>query len=310
MIKSNRKIISIEELKSWIDQRKDFLLIDVLPDFYYNQKHLPNAENACVYEIDFPGKVKKTLDSSGKPVVVYGMGKNYHAAAAAYSKLVDAGIAEVYEFAGGIEAWEEAGYPMYASNEFTLDEYVDPEAHRNKEKVKVDTALSYVKWTGRNLANNHFGVIAIKDGNISINHGKITDGNFTIDMNSIRCDDIKDKAANSMLVSHLKSADFFETDRYPDAVFKITNAGYFEPENPGKPNYHITGEFTMKGITKEIEFVATAGWKENGTFYAQGVFEIDRTRWNVMYGSGRFFEKLGMHLVNDLITIELFISAS
>jgi polyisoprenoid-binding protein YceI len=74
------------------------------------------------------------------------------------------------------------------------------------------------------------------------------------------------------------------------------------------PDFHLQGQMTIKGIKREIDFPAVVGFKD-GEIIAQAHFDIDRTQWNVIYGSGRFFEHLGMHLVNDIISLQLKIVA-
>ncbi|MFP4471979.1 MAG: YceI family protein [Bacteroidales bacterium] len=307
MIKNQRKKISPQELRERKDVNKNLLIIDVLPEYYFNQRHIPDAENFCVYEVAFTGKVKE-IAGKDRPVVVYGQSDDYLAAASAYTKLVDEGFEEVYELEGGIEGWEKADLPLYTANEFTLGEYLEQDLDHGKKQVKVSVDDSRVKWTGRNLGNNHNGSIRLKEGEISIDDGKITGGRFVIDMHSISCVDISDASMNKVLIDHLKSADFFEVDNFPEAEFQISNVEQINEGHPGKPNYRITGNLTMKDITNEITFDVVAGWNTESKLFVQGMMEIDRTRWNVMYGSGTFFEKLGMHLVNDLITLELFIT--
>ncbi len=310
MIIDDRQKITPEELKRRMEQETKFLLLDVLPEYYFNQKHLPGAENACVYEVVFSDNVKNIQADHDIPVVVYGQNDHYLAAAAAYTRLKRSGYSEVYELKGGIEAWEAAGFPLYASNEFTLGDYLEPDLHKQKKHLTADAGISRIGWRGRNLANRHHGDIRISSGEIGVDAGTLLSSRFVLDMNSICCHDLKDDKRNGVLIKHLKSADFFETETYPEAVFESTEIRPVNPGKPGKPNYLVRGNLTVKNITHEIEFDASAGWDPTGTLYVQGIFEIDRTRWNVMYGSGRFFEKLGKHLVNDLITIELFIKAA
>jgi YceI-like domain len=73
----------------------------------------------------------------------------------------------------------------------------------------------------------------------------------------------------------------------------------------GQPNLEIIGNLTLRGTSAPLTFRAAAGVTADGKAAAQAVFSIDRTRWNVLYGSGRFFHRLGMHLVNDLIDLEI-----
>lgn len=309
MIKENRSHITPGQLKKWMDEKKDFILIDVLPGDYFIQKHIPDAINACVYEVSFNDQIKELARESSKPIVVYGERDGFLASASAFTKLSDAGYEKVYELVGGIAAWEKAGYEVECKDGKPKKDYGTPALHSDKKTLKVDTKKSKIRWTGRNLGNLHFGYIGLSKGSVEVNDGVVTGGNFTINMESIVCEDIADKAMNKMLVAHLCSADFFETSTYPEGKFTITEALRLEKASPGAPNYRITGNLTLKGITHSVEFEAVIGWNTEQKLFTQATFEIDRTKWKVMYGSGRFFERLGMHLVNDNITLQLFITA-
>lgn len=309
MIKKERKYVSPEVLKSWMDDHHNFMLVDVLPENYYQEKHLPQSVNACVYEMAFLEKINEMNASGAKPIVVYGENSNFLASASAYTKLTDAGFDEVFELEGGIDGWEEKGYALEGNTGKNTRGYSPEILHQEKTLLHVSTGKSKITWTGRNLANFHFGNLLLSDGAIEVKDGIITGGRFTIDMKSITCDDLKDAIYNKMLINHLSSADFFETSKFPIAQFEITNAELLKTTSAGAPNYKITGDLTLKEITHKVEFLAVAGWNNQGVLFTQAAFEIDRTHWNVMYGSGRFFERLGMHLVNDYITLHLFISA-
>ena len=78
----------------------------------------------------------------------------------------------------------------------------------------------------------------------------------------------------------------------------------------GCPNGTITGALTVKETTRELRFPAIAMLQDDGTIKAHAFVDLDRTLWGVTYGSARLFERLGMHLVNDFISVELFIAAS
>ena len=249
MVDPNRNKISPVDLKKMMDDGKQPVVIDVLPEYYFNQKHLPNAENICVYEVVFTDKVKELVPDKTQTVVVYGQNEHYLAAASACTKLAKAGYRDVYELEGGIEGWENADLPLYTANEFTLGDYLEQDLDHGKKQVEVSVDDSRVKWTGRNLGNNHGGTIRLKEGEINIDDGKITGGRFVIDMHSIVCDDIRDASMNKVLIDHLKSADFFEVNNYPEAEFRISNVEQINEDHPGKPNYRITGKLTMKDIT-------------------------------------------------------------
>jgi len=309
MISTNRKTISVADLKMWMSQDRKFTLLDVLPHEYFLQKHIKGAVNACVYEVAFIEKVKSTTMTETASIIVYGENSEFLASAAAYTKLIEAGFRDVYILEGGISAWEKNGYAVEGTENAGASEYKHLKLHRNNSELEVSSEKSKIFWTGRNLANFHTGHLKLRDGKIVLTDGILTGGNFTIDMQSILCEDLTDTGMNRSLIAHLLSADFFEASKFPEADFEIIGSELLKNVSPGAPNYKITGNLTIKGITKPIEFNCTAGWDAKGLFFAQAAFEIDRTRWNVMYGSGRFFERLGMHLVNDYVTIQLFITA-
>jgi polyisoprenoid-binding protein YceI len=80
---------------------------------------------------------------------------------------------------------------------------------------------------------------------------KVVGGTFTIDMTSITNQDIEDETYKQKLLGHLKSDDFFSTDKHPRATLLITKL-----TPTGQNTYQVKGNLTIKGITKTIEFPA------------------------------------------------------
>jgi polyisoprenoid-binding protein YceI len=124
-------------------------------------------------------------------------------------------------------------------------------------------------------------------------------------MNSITCTDLKDPSANAGLIAHLRHDDFFAVDEFPTAQFVLKSAETLSGNTEGSPTHHLRGDFTLRGITAPIEFDANLDLRPEGGWGAQALFAIDRTRWNVCYGSGRLFARLGQHLVSDHIHLHL-----
>ena len=77
------------------------------------------------------------------------------------------------------------------------------------------------------------------------------------------------------------------------ALFKITEATAF---NAGLAQ--VKGELTIKGITKTVQFDLN---KKGETF--TGMVEIDRSKFNVKYGSNSFFDSLGDKTIKDIFTL-------
>ena len=115
----------------------------------------------------------------------------------------------------------------------------------------VDTASSEVKWTGYHLAKSyeHTGLIKVKSGKLNVDKGLIAGGEFVIDMNSITTTDVTDEGKAGKLVGHLKSADFFDVANNPEAKLVIKKS-----EKNANGTLKTTGDLTIRGITKSIEF--------------------------------------------------------
>jgi polyisoprenoid-binding protein YceI len=122
--------------------------------------------------------------------------------------------------------------------------------------------------------------------------------------------DLRDEEYNRMLITHLKSDDFFDVTRYPHASYTIFRAEPLAGAVPGAANYLVKGSLEVKGVGMELQFPAEIVPQANGQLKARASSDLDRTEWGVIYGSGRYFEKLGMHLVSDIVTVEIFLVAN
>jgi polyisoprenoid-binding protein YceI len=164
----------------------------------------------------------------------------------------------------------------------------------------VDAKESSVKWTGSKIASSHEGYVKILKGSLAINHGLLEGGEFAIDMNSISCSDIENEKYNKKLVDHLKNEDFFNTKDFPLATIKITSVKRGKAEN----EYKIYSDLTIKGITHPISFKANVDI-DGEVFVAKAKISIDRTKWDIKYGSGNFFDNLGDKMILDDILLNI-----
>lgn len=163
----------------------------------------------------------------------------------------------------------------------------------NDPEYKVDKQQSKLSWTGRKVTGEHSGTITISNGKLNWNGKSLTGGSFEIDMTSITNTDITDKSYNEQLVGHLKSEDFFSTEKFPKASFVIT-----EVKPLAKNQSQVKGNLTLKGVTKEVQFPATIQTKGN-QLLATAKIRIDRTQYGIRYGSGSFFDKLGDKAIDN-----------
>lgn len=157
----------------------------------------------------------------------------------------------------------------------------------------VDVTSSNIVWNGYKVTGSHTGNVKVKSGKLNIEGGKLTGGSFEIDMSSITCTDMTGGGADK-LVGHLKSDDFFGVATYPTAKFVISRAIALDT----KGNYKIVGNLTIKSTTKEIKFNANVAEAE-GKVTATGKITIDRSEFDVRFGSGSFFDSLGDKTIYD-----------
>ena len=162
------------------------------------------------------------------------------------------------------------------------------------QELILNNINSSIKWTGKEITTKtHYGSLKFEEGKISMKGGKIISGTFIVDMKSIDCEDLSGKSKN-YLESHLKSEDFFGVDDYPEAYLSIKTSEY---KSDG--NQLVKGDITIKGITQPISFNISIQNKEG-----KAKLTFDRTKHNVTYRSGNFFQNLGDKLIYDDIEIE------
>lgn len=167
------------------------------------------------------------------------------------------------------------------------------------------TSQSKIKWEGKKVVGGHWGWVSIKSGSIKAEKGKPVSGNFIIDLNSIINEDLKDAETNAKLLGHLKSADFFNVEKYPEAKLNIKSIKSTKETD----KYNLTADLTIKGITKQIKFPAVIKMSDN-EILAKADFTIDRTKWDIRYNSGNFFKDLGDKMILDDIVFSVNLKAS
>ena len=155
-------------------------------------------------------------------------------------------------------------------------------------KLVADTTQTKLLWLGEKVTGQHTGTIKLQSGWINWQDNKIASGEFYIDMASI-----KDSENNARLMGHLKSDDFFGVEKFPVAKLVITGSTPFD-----KGNGTVSGNLTIKGVTNPLEFKAAVQKKDDGTWFFANIV-VDRTKYNIRYGSGTFFDNLGDKTIYD-----------
>ena len=295
-------LLEAKELKKRQESNETILLIDTLPGIHFDKVHLPGAHNACVYEVSFLDQIKDFVKSKAAKIVLYGSSRRSMDALTAAEKLRREGYDNVSILNGGLEAWRDHGFELEGDQPDTID----PETLLRLEDgtYHVDTAQSLIEWSGRTPNTQHFGTMQFKMGRLEVNNSAIA-GVFEIDLNSIDNTNLKGDELHQVLISHLKSDDFFFVKMFPTAVLTINDGRPVGEPYLSAPNYKFDATLELRGVKAELSFHATLTAREGGGFAAEAHFDIDRTNWDVVYGSTRFFENLGMHLVFDLVSFQV-----
>ena len=175
----------------------------------------------------------------------------------------------------------------------------------NPGRLNIETQKSNIVWTGKKLSTKeHQGTLDFKKGHIAIYDDGIIEGEIIINMLTINTTDIQGRGKES-LDGHLKSSDFFDVENHPDAVIKFHgNEAQFSNNK-----LNLNGNLTIKDITHPISFDADLEQTDN-SITANAIISFDRSKYDVRYGSGKFFENLGDNLILDEINVNVLIVAN
>ncbi len=173
--------------------------------------------------------------------------------------------------------------------------FVAVDSLHKRKTYMVDSDKSQVIWLGKKVTGEHTGTIGIKSGEIKTHDGLVESAMITIDMTTITCTDLQDEAYNQKLVGHLSSDDFFSVATHPESTFKLTS---IRPGSDGV-QHTISGDLTIKGITHPVSFIGEVSELDKNTIRVSGTMTFDRTKWNIKYGSGQFFDALGDKMIYD-----------
>lgn len=151
------------------------------------------------------------------------------------------------------------------------------------------------------------GTFAAKEGSLTIKDGKISEGKIIFDMNSIQATSTGIGGGIETLSKHLKSKDFFDVSKFPTAELSFDGS---TPDADVASTFRsiVSADLTVKGVTQEIEFPVRLYMKD-GQAHADSALELDRTRWDIRYGSDKFFDNLANNVIDDIFTVSFQITA-
>jgi polyisoprenoid-binding protein YceI len=173
----------------------------------------------------------------------------------------------------------------------------------------VDTSSSTIRFTGYGVGKQHPGKFKVSSGTVAIKGNDITGGEFTIRIKSMEMEE-KGDIYRDKLRPHLLSGDFFDADNFQTAKFEITKVEPYKADDKDTSiikgaNFNISGNLTIKDVTKNITFPAHVDL-DASTLKAKADFDIDRTQWKINYGSDK---TLGDKFISEKVNIELDVQA-
>ena len=175
---------------------------------------------------------------------------------------------------------------------------------QSQTKYKADITGSKISWLGKKVTGEHTGTINLASGDFTVNNGMIEKGHFEVDMSTIKDVDLTDETYRTKLETHLKSDDFFGAAAFPKSVFVLDKAVKIE-----NGITIVTGKITIKGVTQPVEIKAVFSDSKEG-MHIYATLTIDRTKFNVKYGSGSFFDNLGDKTIYDEFYLTVSILAT
>lgn len=166
------------------------------------------------------------------------------------------------------------------------------------QTYQLDTSKSNIEWTGKKVAGKHHGHINFESGKLTKKGASFNSGKFVVDMKSLTNEDLTDAETNAQLVGHLKSDDFFGVEKFPTAQLIITKGTVIDGDK-----YEFIGNLTIKDKTEPVKFNATVSSSKKQHIFT-GKITVDRSKFDVRYGSGSFFENLGDNMIYDKFDLD------
>ena len=166
----------------------------------------------------------------------------------------------------------------------------------NAQEKLLNIESSSIRWYGEEITGKqHYGDLKFSSGNILINNKVVSSGNFVVNMNSLTVEDLSG-GGKKRLEGHLRSSAFFGVSDHPQASLNISSMVDVDGDSQ-----ILNGELTIKGITHPINFSITLNSENNAT----AMLVFDRSKYDVRFRSGSFFDELGDKLILDDIKLEV-----
>jgi len=216
---------------------------------------------------------------------------------------------------GGFLVFERLGMEStpVVEEDVTEEEVVETRASvEGTFEANVDVIQSVLGWQAqKTILTTHVntGTLNLTSGTLVLEDGVLVGGDFVVDMTSISITSVHGgepaTSGGSNLLKHVSSEDFFDVENSTEAMFVVTDV---EKTNDLDFGYSVTGDLTIKDITNEVTF-AISLYVEEGVVVAEGSVDLDRTKWDITYGSGSVFDDLGDKVIDDMFNVDILLIA-
>ena len=161
------------------------------------------------------------------------------------------------------------------------------------QEYGIDLEKSKIKWTGKEITtSSHYGTLKFVEGEIKFQPEAVT-GKVVVDMEALSVDELTG-GSKARLEGHLRSDDFFSVSSHKSSTIEVTSS------KKNGDDFDIDGVLTIKGISHPISFVLSVDNK-----VATSKLTFNRSKYDVRFRSGTFFENLGDKLILDDIELDV-----
>jgi polyisoprenoid-binding protein YceI len=161
----------------------------------------------------------------------------------------------------------------------------------------VDVERSTIEWSAKKVGGGHAGTVKIAGGDLIYTGKALKSGSFQMNMSSITSD-------NARVTTHLKSDDFFSTEKNPMSKFEITKV-----TSAGADRVNITGNLSIKGFTHPVTFPATVKQQKGVLVAVASGIRVDRTKYDIKFRSKTFFGDIGDKAIDDEFELSINLTA-
>lgn len=181
-------------------------------------------------------------------------------------------------------------------------------ASETSTEYVVNTAVSATNWKGGKMFEDtskpdegHYGSVKFKSGTVTVKDGVLESGSFVADQTTFESADLNDDPeSKGKLDGHLKSADFLDVEKYPEAKFDITKVTKIQS---GDFNTEISGNLDFRGVPKNITFKANVKEEGDKVTIKSEEFKINRQDFGITFKGG------GGAIIKDDVMLQIDVTA-